>query len=147
MYVFNLEAEQEFTPQRHFEKLLGRMPDGDFSVACWEPGQSSTYHAHPQATEIYFCFRGGGQMRTPDQTVRMTPGTFVVHPPGELHEFSNGPERSLLFRVRFGSDMTARQLEWKGHPEWQPKPEDLAYFGRHSPGQPLVDPAPGRNGV
>jgi hypothetical protein len=44
--------------------------DGDVTVACWEPGQISPYHCHPEATEIYFCFSGGGTMRTPEQTVR-----------------------------------------------------------------------------
>ena len=47
---------------------LGKSPviaDGDVTVACWEPGQISPYHCHPFATEIYFCFSGGGTMRTP----------------------------------------------------------------------------------
>ena len=49
------------------------------------PGQISPYHRHPDATEIYFCFEGGGTMRTPHETIAIVPGSFVVHPPGELH--------------------------------------------------------------
>jgi cupin domain len=67
--------------------------------ACWEPGQISPYHCHPQATEIYFCFEGGGTMRTPDQTVEVTPGSFVVHPAGELHEYANGPQHASVPRT------------------------------------------------
>jgi quercetin dioxygenase-like cupin family protein len=100
MYAFNLKAEQAFDPKKHMEKVLGTTGEGDVTIACWEPGQTSPYHCHPDATEIYFCFEGGGTMRTPSATIAIEPGMFVVHPRGELHEYINGPERTLLFRVR-----------------------------------------------
>jgi len=134
MHVFGLEQEQQWSLERHVEKILGKVADGDFTVACWEPGQISPYHCHPDATEIYFCFSGGGQMRTPQATVDITPGAFVVHPPGELHEYINGPQRTLLFRVRYGADMAARHLDWRGHPDWKQVPEDAEYFRRHPAG-------------
>ena len=90
MYAFNLTVEQAFDPRKHVERVLGRTGEGDVTIACWEPGQTSPYHCHPNATEIYFCFEGGGTMRTPTETIELTPGAFVVHPPGELHEYANG---------------------------------------------------------
>ena len=128
MQVFSLTAEQEWNPVRHVEKILGKAADGDVTVACWEPGQVSPNHCHPHATEIYFCFQGGGTMRTPDETVDVTPGSFVLHPAGELHEYANGPQRTLLFRVRYGEDMAARILNWPSNPEWKPSPADQEYF-------------------
>ncbi len=113
MQAFSLHAEQEFNPQRHVEKILGRVADGDVTVACWEPGQISPYHSHPEATEIYFCFEGGGVMRTPEASVPVTPGSLVVHPPGEFHEYENGPQRTLLFRVRYGPDMRSESRGWR----------------------------------
>lgn len=44
-------------------------------------------------------------MRTPEQTVEVRPGTFVVQPPGEVDEYANGEQRTLLFRVCYGADM------------------------------------------
>lgn len=131
MQVFTLQKEQEFNPKRHVEKILGLSGGGDFAVACWEPGQISPHHCHPHATEIYFCFEGGGIMRTPDQTVDVKPGAFVVHPAGEMHEYANGPQRTLLFRVRYGSDMLTRMLEWRGNSEFKQSPEDIDYFRQH----------------
>src|SRR5262249_50707487 len=87
MYSFNLKSEEKFDAKKHVARVRGRVAEGDVTVACWEPGQTSPYHCHPHATEIYFCFEGGGTMRTPDETVTVTPGCFVVHPPGELHEW------------------------------------------------------------
>ena len=92
MHCFNLKAEEKFDPKKHVERVLGRVAEGDVTVACWEPGQVSPYHCHPNATEIYFCFEGGGVMKTPTETVEVVPGSFVVHPPGELHEWNTGPQ-------------------------------------------------------
>jgi mannose-6-phosphate isomerase-like protein (cupin superfamily) len=115
-------------------KDIGQDRRGDVTVACWEPGQISPYHCHPHATEIYFCFEGGGVMRTPAQTVAVVPGSFVVHPPGELHEYANGPSRTLLFRVRYGTDMMTRHFEWRGNSQWKQSPQDTEYFSQHPPG-------------
>jgi len=131
MHVFNLQAEKVFDPRKHVEKILGLEGGGDFTVACWEPGQVSPHHCHPHATEIYFCYEGGGKMRIPGQVVDVIPGAFCVHPPGEVHEYINGPARSLLFRVRYGADMETRVLEWPTNPEWRGAPEDAAYFKAH----------------
>ena len=131
MHVFNLEREQAWDPKKHVEKVLGQVEDGDVTVACWEPGQISPNHCHPEATEIYFCFSGGGVMRTPTQTVEVVPGSFVVHPPGEVHEYENGRERTLLFRVRYGASMHAHFTDWRGHQGWTQSAEDRAYFQAH----------------
>ena len=52
----------------------------DFGSIKLEPGQVSPYHCHPNCTEIYFCYEGGGTMRTPGETIPVVPGSFVVHP-------------------------------------------------------------------
>ena len=128
MQAFSLKAEQKFDPQKHVERVLGTVGEGDVTVACWEPGQVSPYHCHPEATEIYFCFSGGGSMRTPQQTVPVTPGSFIVHPPGEVHEFENGPARTLLFRVRYGADMRAHHCAWRGNADWKQSAGDADYY-------------------
>lgn len=124
------------------ERVLGRVGDGDVSVACWEPGQISAYHCHPNATEIYLCFEGGGTMCTPSESTVVEPGGFVVHPPGELHEFTNGPERTLLFRVRYGGDLASRVADRRGRPGWSPSSEDVEYFRRRGIAVPPPRAAP-----
>lgn len=131
MHVFNLEKEQQWDTAHHVEKILGKMGEGDVTVACWEPGQISPYHCHPYATEIYFCFSGGGTMRTPTETIDVVPGAFVVHPRGEVHEYANGSIRTLLFRVRYGEDMLTRFYDWRGNAEWTPSAEDKEYYRQY----------------
>ena len=133
MQAFNLHEEQRFDPSERVEHVLGAVAGGDYTVACWEPGQLSPYHCHPFATEIYVCHSGGGTMRTPaGEEAAVVPGAFVVHPPGELHEFENGAARSLLFRVRYGPDLSARTVAWRDQPGWQPGPLDLDYLREHA---------------
>ena len=134
MQVFSLDREQEWNPEWHVEKILGKVAGGDVTVACWEAGQISPNHCHPDATEIYFCFSGGGTMRTPNETVTVVPGGFVVHPPGEVHEYENGPERTLLFRVRYGADMRSRHYAWRGRADWTQSAEDAEYYRHHPVG-------------
>src|SRR5205814_10460787 len=100
MHAFNLKSEEKFDPKKHVERVLGRVAEGDVPVACWEAGQTSPYHCHPHATEIYFCFVGGGTMRTPVETIAVKSGSFVVQPRGVLHERVTGRAGTLLFRVR-----------------------------------------------
>jgi len=102
-----MENEKEFSSQKHVEKILQTVSGGDVTIACWEPEQKSPNHYHPDATEIYFCFQGGGKMKTEERTVNVIPGAFVLHPPGEIHEYTNGLERTILFRVRYGKDMAS----------------------------------------
>ena len=134
MITFNLTAEQRFDPRKHVENILGRTEDGDFTVACWEAGQVSPHHCHPYCTEIYFCFEGGGTMRTPTGSVAVVPGALCVHPPGEVHEYINGPQRSLLFRVRYGEDILTHTLEWPTNPSFVQSAADAAYYAKHPPG-------------
>ncbi|MDG2187242.1 MAG: cupin domain-containing protein [Hyphomicrobiales bacterium] len=128
MEQYDFGKEQRFDPIKHVEKKLGFFGEGDVSIACWEPGQISPNHCHPDATEIYFCFEGGGIMRTSSQEVEVKKGGLVVHPRGELHEYINGEDRTILFRVRYGESMVSRTKEWPTNKLWEPSPEDINYF-------------------
>ena len=68
------------------------------------------------------------EFKTENGTVDVFPGAFIVHPPGELHEYINGPERTMLFRVRYGKDMESRVKDWPSNPSWQANESDKEYF-------------------
>ena len=70
-------------------------------------------------------------MRTPDRSVDVTPGSIIVHPPGEVHEYTNGARRTLLLRVRYGQDMRSRSIAWPAHVAWEQSREDAEYFRQH----------------
>lgn len=70
-------------------------------------------------------------MKTPRETAGIRPGGFVVHPPGELHEYENGPDRTLLFRIRYGADMVSRHYDRRNNPGWRQSDEDREYDRLH----------------
>ncbi len=131
MHVHDLRDAERYDPAERVEEVMTSVAGGDFTCACWEPGQVSPYHCHPWATEAYLCLEGGGTMRTPTGTAEVRPGSFVVHPPGELHEYENGPTRSLLYRVRYGSDLSPRTVAWRGNAAWRPDDLDAEYLRDH----------------
>jgi hypothetical protein len=45
-----------------------------------------------------------------------------------VHEYANGPHRTLLFRVRYGTDMSARHLDWRGRADFKQSAEDAEYY-------------------
>jgi quercetin dioxygenase-like cupin family protein len=131
MFNFDLHKEAEFATQHHVEKILERVGDGDVTVACWSPGQISPNHCHPFCSELYLCIYGGGLMRTETRDVEVTPGSFVLHPPGEVHEYVNGPQNTLLFRVRYGGDPASCHCDDRGVFNWVQKASDAEYFAKH----------------
>jgi mannose-6-phosphate isomerase-like protein (cupin superfamily) len=121
MFTYRVSEHKKFQPGHHSENILCQQDPGDVSIACHEPNQIGPYHAHPKCAEIYYCIEGGGIMRIAKEKVVLSPGTIIVHPPGELHEFSSGPERTILFRVRYGEEFASRIQEWPSNPEWKPE--------------------------
>ena len=82
-FGFTREIKNAFSPEERIEKILGQYSGGDVTVACWEPGQVSSDHAHPEAVEIYMCLQGGGIMRTDTGTEQIVPDDikWVIHVP------------------------------------------------------------------
>ena len=67
-------------------------------------------------------------MRTENEELEIKKGCFVVHPKGELHEFTTGDDRTILFRVRYGESMASRTKNWPTNTAWQATAQDLEYF-------------------
>src|SRR5262245_26553601 len=132
MHVFSLEREQQWDPRHHVEKILGRIADGDVTVACWGAGPDQPVSLPPSRyRDLFLLFGWRHHEDTKGHCCRHAPGAFVVHPPGEVHEYENGPARTLLFRVRYGSDMGAHHYEWRGNKDWQQSPADADYYRRN----------------
>ena len=104
-------------------------PDADASIAAIERPNAAGANAPGFGSDVV-----ADTLRALDiPYIAVTPGAFVVHPPGEVHEYENGPARTLLFRVRYGADMASRHVTWRGREGWKQSPEDAAYYKAHPP--------------
>ena len=94
MHVFNLD-KAGLGPQAPCGENPGQDRGWRRHRCVLGAGQISPYHCHPHATEIYFCYTGGGKMRTPRETIDVVPACSS-YPPGEVHNTPTD-RRTLLF--------------------------------------------------
>src|SRR5260370_38516216 len=81
---FQLEGRAGLRPQEAYGTRSRQGRGGGCHDRLLGTRQTSPYHCHPDATEIYFCFEGGGSMRTPTERPELAPGVCVVPPRGTL---------------------------------------------------------------
>ena len=110
MEFVDLEAAREFSPAHHVHKSLTSTSRSDISIACWEAGQTSPIHAHPEADEIYHVIEGEGLFNDGRAERRLGPGGTVIFPAGEAHQVS-AVTRMVLYRVQAGGDRHAESFD------------------------------------
>jgi len=106
MQVFDLRKEQAWDPKKHVEKILGEdRRKADVTVACWEAGPDQPLSLPSGCDRDLFLLRGrrhhahaAGDHRHRAGLVRgASAGRNCMNMP-------NAPQRTLLFRVRYGAD-------------------------------------------
>ena len=106
MEIVDLKAAEEFSPEHHIHKSLTSTSHSDISIACWEPGQISPIHCHPEADEIYHVVQGEGVFNDGRTERRLRSGDTVIFPAGEVHQVQ-AVTRMVLYRVQAGADRRA----------------------------------------
>lgn len=86
MKIIDLKAAERFDPHHHVHDTLAESPVCTVSIACWEPGQISPIHAHPEAEEIYHVLEGEGLFRDGKSERKLGPRGTVIFPVGEVHQ-------------------------------------------------------------
>jgi quercetin dioxygenase-like cupin family protein len=67
-------------------------------IACYEPGQFTKTHVHPNQDEIFYCVEGTGAISfTEREDVPIKPGSIVFIPKGVEHGVdTNGDSRLVI---------------------------------------------------
>ena len=69
-------------------------------------------------------------MRTPSETIAVKPGAFVVHPPGEVHEYANGAATHAVVPRPLRHRHGRAPFDWRGRHGWTQSAQDAAYYKR-----------------
>ena len=134
MHAFNLVKEQEWDPKKHVEKVLAELVGRRLHRRLLGARPDQPAPLPPALHRDLFLLRGRRQdAHAEGNDRRACRARSCVHPPGEVHEYINGPKRTMLFRVRHGTDMSSRHIEWRGHPEFQQSARDAEYYRLHPP--------------
>ena len=70
----------------------------DLELSKLAPGESgSPFHRHAAQWELFLILEGQASIRAEQDTLVVSTGDVVLHPPGEAHQITNAGETDLLF--------------------------------------------------
>ena len=95
-----------------------------------KPGGEARPHLHRGHSDAFYVLEGEVELRTGDEVVTATPGTFILSPPGVVHSFRNvggAPARLLNLHTPGGFVEYRRELEALRAQGIEP---DAAFFER-----------------
>lgn len=108
MEQLNISDLIEFAqPKRVRKKLLGsKRIVGE--LLCYEPGQSTPLHQHPQQDECFFVLEGQGTLSVGDENRVIRRHDLILVPPATMHSLTaDGGTRMVLIFFKAPATTTA----------------------------------------
>lgn len=104
MHITSLESSPRFVPVMEGAKGVQKQipiskadgtPNFSFRVFTIEPGGHTPLHTHP-FEHLNYVIEGHGVVMAPDGPHEVKKGDFVLVPPGELHQYRNTSNGTLV---------------------------------------------------
>jgi len=103
--VVNINDLKKYSPQARVNLPLLLSKDLITRMNCYEPGQITPTHMHPDDDEVIFCVEGRGAVTFEDrEAVPLQPGCVVSLPAGLVHGLQAAPDSRmvLIYTARAG---------------------------------------------
>jgi len=95
--VVNINDLKRFAPEARVNQPLLSSKDLVTRMNCYEPGQITPLHAHPNDDEVVFCVEGRGAVTFEEQAaVPLLPGSLVSLPAGLAHRIEAAPDSRMV---------------------------------------------------
>ena len=99
--VFDLHALKAFAPDKRVRKMLFKSDQLWSEIACYEPGQSTVMHSHPNEEEAIYVLEGTANMSIDGQEVVVPAGAIVKFPSNVPHDVRNlGQQRCVIMFLK-----------------------------------------------
>ena len=93
----NINDIKKFSPEARVNLPLILSKNLITRINCYEPGQVTPTHVHPDDDEVILCVEGRGAVTFPDrESVPMVPGTLVNVPAGLVHGLQSAPDSRMV---------------------------------------------------
>ncbi len=94
------------TAKRIRKKLLGSAKIVA-ELLCYEPGQSTPIHQHPQQDEIFYVLEGSGKLTLGDGETAIHPQSLILVPAQTRHGLVAGETRLVILFFKAPASTTA----------------------------------------
>jgi quercetin dioxygenase-like cupin family protein len=93
----NVQDVKRYSSQARVNAPLLSSHDLVSRLNCYEPGQITPMHIHPNDDEVILCLEGRGAITLADrENVPMVPGTLVSVPAGLLHGIAAAADSRMV---------------------------------------------------
>jgi len=108
LQAVNINDVKKFSPQARVNLRLIKSKDLIVRMNCYEPGQITPPHLHPDHDEVIFCVEGRGVVKFEDREgVPLVPGSIVNLPAAELHWIEAAPDSRMVLVYAASADYTS----------------------------------------
>jgi quercetin dioxygenase-like cupin family protein len=93
----NINDLKRYSPEARVNQPLLASKDLVTRMNCYEPGQKTPLHLHPDDDEVVFCVEGRGAVTFEDRDpVPLLPGVIVSLPAGLSHRLEAAPDSRMV---------------------------------------------------
>jgi quercetin dioxygenase-like cupin family protein len=93
----NINDLKRYAPDARTNQPLLASKDLVTRMNCYEPGQITPLHMHPDDDEVVFCVEGRGAVTFEDrESVPLSPGTIVSLPAGLAHRLEAASDSRMV---------------------------------------------------
>jgi quercetin dioxygenase-like cupin family protein len=93
----NINDRKRYAPEARVNVPLLDSRDLVTRMNCYEPGQITPLHLHPDDDEVVFCVEGRGAVTFEERdAVPLTSGTIVSLPAGLAHRIEAAPDSRMV---------------------------------------------------
>jgi quercetin dioxygenase-like cupin family protein len=113
----NINDLKRYAPDARVNQPLLSSKDLVTRMNCYEPGQITPLHMHPDHDEVVFCVEGRGAVTFEERDdVPLLPGTIVNLPAGLAHRLEAAPDSRmvLVYTTSAGYTSVRPQVESGG---------------------------------
>lgn len=95
--ALNINDLKRYSPEGRVNQPLLTSTDLVTRMNCYEPGQVTPLHMHPDDDEVVFCVEGRGAVTFEEmEAVPMSPGSLVSLPAGLAHRIEAAADSRLV---------------------------------------------------
>jgi quercetin dioxygenase-like cupin family protein len=93
----NINDLKRYSPEARVNQPLLSSKDLITRMNCYEPGQITPLHMHPNDDEVVFCVEGRGAVTFEEHdAVSLLPGTIANLPAGLAHRIEAAPDSRMV---------------------------------------------------